>query len=123
MSGLIVTSILAIIVLRTHSALVGVLAGLPLVVGWAYSAVVLARHLTVRPVAELARDVKAFGRGEKPALLSRKAYPELDKLSKGIGRLVGVAKSSAVSTDPPVSDSGGADGSDSDSGQTLPLSK
>ncbi len=56
--GLIVTSTLAIIVLRTHSALVGVLAGLPLIVGWAYSAVVLARHLTVRPVAKLAQDVK-----------------------------------------------------------------
>ena len=113
--GLIVTSILAIIALRTSSALVGVLAGLPLIVGWAYTAVVLARHLTVRPVAELARDLKAFGRGEKPALLSRKEYPELDRLSKGIGRLVGVAQSSAVSTD-----SGVSDPSNSDSGQTLP---
>ena len=61
--GLIVTSILAIIALRTSSALVGVLADLPLIVGWAYTAVVLARHLTVRPVAELARDLKVFGRG------------------------------------------------------------
>ena len=113
--GLIVTSTLAIIALRTSSALLGVLAGLPLIVGWAYTAVVLARHLTVRPVAELARDVKAFGRGEKPALLSRKEYPELDRLSKGIGRLVGLAQSSAVSTD-----SGVSDPSNSDSGQTLP---
>jgi hypothetical protein len=108
--GLIVTFILAIIALRTNSALVGVLAGLPLILGWAYTAVVLARHLTVRPVAELAQQVKAFGRGEKPALFSRKDYPEVDKLSEGISRLVGVAQSSAVSTD-----SGVSDGSDSDS--------
>ena len=90
--GLIVTSTLAIIVLRTHSALVGVLAGLPLIVGWAYSAVVLARHLTVRPMAELARDVKSFGRGEKVALLSRKVYPELDKLVASINRLAAGSK-------------------------------
>jgi hypothetical protein len=87
--GLIVTSTLAIIVLRTHSVLVGVLTGLPLIVGWAYSAVVLARHLTVRPVAEIARDVKALSRGEKPAFPSRKAYPELDKLVASINRLAG----------------------------------
>ncbi len=113
--GLIVTSILAIIALRTNSALVAVLAGLPLIVGWAYTAVVLARHLTVRPVSELARDVKAFGRGEKPPLLYRKDYPELDKLSKGIGRLIGLAQSSAVSTDSGVSDSIDSNASDSDS--------
>ncbi len=87
--GLIVTSTLAVIVLRTHSVLVGVLAGLPLIVGWAYSAVVLARHLTVRPVAELAQDVKALGRGENRALLSRKVYPELDRLVASINRLAG----------------------------------
>ena len=94
--GLIVTSTLAIIVLRTHSALVGVLAGLPLIVGWAYSAVVLARHLTVRPVAELARDVKSFGRGEKAALLSRKVYPELDKLVASINGLAGSKREPAI---------------------------
>ena len=87
--GLIITSTLAIIVLRTHSVLVGVLTGIPLIVGWAYSAVVLARHLTVRPVAELGRDVKALARGEKPAFLSREAYPELDKLVASINRLAG----------------------------------
>ncbi len=31
--------------------------------------------------------VKAFGRGEKAALLSRKGYPELDKLVASINRL------------------------------------
>jgi len=117
--GLIVTFILATIALRTNSALVGVLAGLPLIVGWAYTGVVLARHLTVRPVAELARDVKAFGRGEKPPLLHRKDYPELDKLSEGIGRLVGLAQSSAVSTDSGVSDSSDSDEGDSELEQTL----
>ena len=113
--GLVVTFILAIIARRTSSALVGVLAGLPLIVGWSYTAVVLARRLTVRPVAELTRDLKGFGRGEKPALLSRREYPELDRLSKGIGRLVGLAQSSAVSTDSGVSDPG-----DSDSGANPP---
>ena len=81
--GLVVTSILAIIARRTSSALVGVLAGLPLIVGWAYTAVVLARRLTVRPVAELTRDLKGFGRGEKPALLSRKAIPGVGQIIEG----------------------------------------
>ncbi len=117
--GLMVTSILAIIALRMNSVLVGVLVGLPLILGWAYTAVVLARHLTVRPVADLAREVNAFGRGGKPALLSPGEYPELDNLSKGIDRLVDVAKSSAVSTDSSVSKLNETAGAHPDSRETL----
>ena len=116
--GLIVTFILASIALRTNSALVAVFTGLPLIVGWAYTSVVLARHLTVRRVDELARVVKSFGRGEKPVLPSPKDYPEMEKLSQAIDRLVGLARSSGVSTDSGVSESEDSD-SDSDSEQTL----
>ena len=110
--GLVVASIMAIIALRTNSALVGVLAGLPLIFGWAYTAVVLARHLTVRPVAELAEGLNVLGRGEKPPILTRKDYPELDKLSTEIGRMVGLARSSSASTDSGVSEANDSDGND-----------